>query len=180
MSDRILTDDVQIPKLRPDEVFALKVPSAPTHAYPHLAAREDPVRVDQDQFGLRGNCQSACLATLLGIPLSEVPNWAAMEGNDQLKFDAMRSWLRAIGWDLMTVERGGMDAWPPRFGAFIAGGKSARGIDHAVIYRDGELWHDPHPDRTGIKSVETIDNLYPLNPYWFRLPDHERLLRETA
>lgn len=122
------------------------------------------IKVDQTEFGPLGNCQSACLATLLGLPITQVPNWTAMNGSDQLKFDAMRTWLRAHGWDLITVSRGGMDAWPPRVGYFIAGGMSERGLDHAVIYCNGELWHDPHPDRTGIKSVETLDILYPLDP----------------
>lgn len=125
----------------------------------------EPRKVDQDQFGPLGNCQSACLATLLGLPLSDVPNWTAMECGDAHKFAAMHEWLRGYGWGLVTVARGDMPEWPPRHGYFICGGDSPRGLYHAVIYRDGELWHDPHPDRGGIASCDTIDVLYPLNPH---------------
>jgi hypothetical protein len=37
---------------------------------------------------------------------------------------------------------------------YIANGLSARGVHHSVIYRRGELAHDPHWQRGGIEKVE--------------------------
>jgi hypothetical protein len=39
---------------------------------------------------------------------------------------------------------------------YTVSGRSPRDsrIHHIVIYRDGEMVWDPHPDRTGITSVE--------------------------
>ncbi len=125
----------------------------------------EPQRIDQTEFGPQGNCQSACLAMLLGIPLAEVPNFAAMEGDDSLKYVAQAKWLHDRGWALITIVKWRALPWPPTKGFYIAGGISPRGNRHAVVYRDGELWHDPHPERGGIASVDDIDLLFPLAPF---------------
>lgn len=129
-----------------------------------------PSRIYQNTFGPYGNCQSACLATLLGVPLNEIPNFAqfAEEIGDDEAYQAQTKWLNERGWGILTVVRWQSLPWPPRHGYFIAGGVSPRGIRHAVIYKDGQLWHDPHPDGGGIASVDDIDFLYPLNPMAWR------------
>lgn len=125
-----------------------------------------PERIDQDQFGPHGNCQSACLAMLLGLPLSGVPNWSAMEElTDNQKYAAQLAWLRERGWMLLTLVPMQVVPWPPRHGFYIAGGPSPRGFRHSVIYEAGKMWHDPHPDRGGISEVQDIDVLVPLWPH---------------
>lgn len=124
----------------------------------------EPQKIDQTEFGPHGNCQSACLAMLLGVPLAEVPNFAAMEGDDNGKYVAQARWLHERGWALITIVNWQALPWPPTKGYYIAGGTSPRGLRHGVIYKDGKLWHDPHPSRGGIASVDDIDLLYPLNP----------------
>jgi hypothetical protein len=42
---------------------------------------------------------------------------------------------------------------------YIASGRSARGVMHAVIYSRGELCHDPHYSESGIASVEYTEHL---------------------
>lgn len=138
----------------------------------------EPMRVDQTVIGAAGNCQSACLAMLLGLPLSEVPNFLELPravDDDEVSFKAQQAWLTARGWGLVTIQARG-----PFFkrhfakGYVLVGGKSARDLPHAVIYKDGELWHDPHPDRGGVVEINEVDILYPLAPFTCMRSENER------
>lgn len=111
----------------------------------------------------QGNCVSACVATFLGLPLSEVPHFIehgeainTSEGTE----DRSAWWAMTVGF--MAGHAG---LWPvfldrledalPHETLFVAG-KGKRGVLHQVLYRDGELWHDPHPDRSGVVAIEEI------------------------
>lgn len=131
-------------------------------------AVREPERILQTEFGPRGNCQSACLAMLLAVPLSDVPNFAAIaeEHGDNAASAAQANWLAARGWGLLTIVPWRALPWPPAHGWYIAGGISPRGHRHAVIFKDGALWHDPHPEGGGIiGEVQDVDILYPLAPF---------------
>lgn len=105
-----------------------------------------------------GDCLSACVASVLDLPLDEVPLFAAMP--DWL--GAFTRWLDARGLALVYLAFG-KDEWPwlpPRDLPLIVGGQSPRGPwGHAVIgiWRDGamEVLHDPHPSRAGILGDPT-------------------------
>jgi hypothetical protein len=43
---------------------------------------------------------------------------------------------------------------PDPLGYHIGAGRSPRKLDHACVFLDGELVHDPHPSRAGIASVD--------------------------
>jgi hypothetical protein len=127
--------------------------------------------VDQTEFSNEegtehGNCLSACLANLLGIDLAAIPNFAELE---RKWFPVFSSIIREHGyefqgsyyfdnpnressWEDLLSKSNGID------GIFIAGGSSPRikGIDHAVLYKDGEMLHDPHPSRDGILSLKYV------------------------
>jgi hypothetical protein len=145
----------------------------PKHDTPHRvvplvprATREpmsdaEPVRVDQRANG----CWAACVATLTGIPLDaldqNIPPDASEEWfweNATSLYNDMVRRLREHGW---RIERTWRDV--PR-GFAIASGASPRyaTVQHAVVVRDGELWHDPHPSRAGLASVEGYEVLIPL------------------
>lgn len=136
------------------------------HAARTLQSSIAPTKITQTVMGKYGNCQSACLAMMLGLPLESVPNFAqlAQDTGDNEAYAAQGAWLRERGWGILTVVKWQSLPWPPRHGYFIAGGPSPRGHRHAVIYKDGALWHDPHPEGGGISEVQDIDFLYPLNP----------------
>lgn len=115
----------------------------------------------------RGNCLTAVVASLLDLPLNEVPNFV----QDHVDHDAdnHREWdwwhrlvkfLHDHGWALHSAT---LDANPGEH--LWVSGKSPRadGIHHAVIYRDGVMVHDPHPDGTGILTVENAHGLHRLD-----------------
>lgn len=102
--------------------------------------------VDQTEFGPGGNCLSACIASVLEMPLEQVPNFnhAAEDWAE-----ALLAWCadRKLNLDFSTE-------FPAPAGRHvILGGTSPRRqgrAGHAVVALDGVVVHDPHPDRTGI------------------------------
>lgn len=120
----------------------------------------DPTQPPERQ---RGNCLQAVLASMLHLPLAEVPHFVQdhvdHDGDSNPEWDW---WHRQVLW---LRDRGyRLDRSNPEPGEYVmATGPSPRGqgIFHIVILRDGVLAHDPHPDRTGILSVLHVDRLVP-------------------
>ena len=106
----------------------------------------------------QGNCLSACVATYLDIPLDEVPHFAEYPTLDEAA--GSDAW-----WHLLIGYMAGRGLWPvmladPHDGdpgeIVFAAGPSERGVMHQVLYRDGALWHDPHPSRAGLLAVAEV------------------------
>ena len=109
---------------------------------------------------IRGNCLAACLASLCDVDLRFVPNFADSEdwGKDML------NWLDSTPMFFEgTTQVHGPDDLPGSYGGVdgyvIVCGQTDRGTLHAVIYKDGEPYFDPHPDNTFLISVA----------YWFMI-----------
>jgi hypothetical protein len=50
--------------------------------------------------------------------------------------------------------------------AYMASGKSSRGVEHVVLYMNGEFLHDPHPSGEGLISLNEnypFSYLHPIN-----------------
>lgn len=124
-----------------------------------------PTRVDQTIFVTDpkrlGNCVAACVASYLGVPLEAVPNFVEfgsdLAGDDT---DPHAWWWLFLGFmaghglwvhQLDSVD----DVVEPGELLFVAG-PSPRGVAHQVLYRDGDLWHDPHPSRAGLLDVTEV------------------------
>lgn len=102
--------------------------------------------------GDNGNCLQTAVASILDLPLEEVPHFVPFG----------RNWNKAL---VMFMQEKGYEYHgladkqfinSPFYtkgidGYVIAAGESPRGLQHAVIYKDGELVHDPHPDGGGVK-----------------------------
>lgn len=124
--------------------------------------------VMQTIVGPKGNCMSACLASVLELPLAEVPNFFEAGSDDTDYWNACRTWLRGLGLGILTINFDGPAQWSQlRLGGYhIVGGSSPRmeGMDHATVWYRGRMVHDPHPDGTGIVKPTTLDLLYVLDP----------------
>ena len=123
-----------------------------------------PVR--QTQFGPRGNCMSAALASILELPLEGIPNFYDAGPTERDWHNALKAWLTGIGYALIEVpitENGpGAFHWG---GYAIASGPTVRDNGwHATVWHNGKIVHDPHPDGSGITKLETLEFLYPLDP----------------
>lgn len=131
---------------------------------------------DQTVFGVpEGNCTSACIASLLEVPIEEVPHF----GTTNAWSEALRKWLRPRGFDALfwqivaeTPYRSiaapdgtwlfSTHSYVPD-GYYLLGGESARG-PHAVVAKSLEIVFDPHPSRAGLVSIGFGLALVPLDP----------------
>lgn len=121
----------------------------------------------QDIFYIKdvqqGNCMQACVASLFNVPMGEVPSFAA----DKQWFKAFRGFIRSKGYEPMSrFKERDSDIHVPS-GLHLVSGKSSRGCEHMVIYKNGTLFHDPHPSNEGISEVLELTMLIPLDPASF-------------
>lgn len=139
------------------------------------------IPVDQTSFGPFGNCLAACVASLLELPVEDVPNFMlglpSWDPDDQEArarwsrafFAGVNDWLAPRG--LFYFEVGAPEGLPsyitestPPAALWIGIGTVAGGASHAVVMRGGEMVHDPHPDRAGLLRLDTIGLMVPLDP----------------
>lgn len=97
-----------------------------------------------------GNCLQAAVASLLDLPLHEVPHFV-----DEEAYDGLHWWTHWRRWcrdrDLVVLA-----AEPEPGEYYLAGGPSPRGhgLHHVCVYRDDEMVWDPHPAGGGLATVE--------------------------
>jgi hypothetical protein len=110
----------------------------------------------------RGDCQSAAIASILELPISEVPPFVARafdEGHLHRWFDYQTAWLRERGLALIDVNWNSVSDWRVLVGVFCVASVPSQkypGGWHAVVgtwVRDEEsgahrfaVAHDPRPD----------------------------------
>lgn len=123
------------------------------------------IAVDQTSFGaprsiiatremVVGNCFSACVASVLELPIAEVPLFFSFEdsvnhNDDPIWWRIFQLWLEVHGIVAVcyVAPSPPIPGWPE--GYSLAGGVSPRnGIMHECVALDGVLVHDPNPDRT--------------------------------
>lgn len=117
----------------------------------------------------KNDCYTACLATVLGLPYEQVPRFFDDEDNVVGEWtETVNSFLEGYGLQVVTV-KGDLDFIKQLKGLLIVAGLSytpeyrEKDQFHAVIYRDGELYHDPKPDPTGVIVPEVVDLLVRIN-----------------
>jgi hypothetical protein len=111
----------------------------------------------QNQFGSEGNCWQAAVASVLDLPLEAVPHFVKISDDG-----GQHWWLHTLdflsdyGYTLEVIrEHLDTDEY------YFVSGPSPRGqeLHHVVIYKNGRMVHDPHPDGTGVleeKHFEVI------------------------
>jgi hypothetical protein len=116
----------------------------------------------QTTFGDKtGNCWSACIASLLEVPLEIIPSFCVDDPDNW--WDNTCKWLEEnYGLWMLNLE---YTSCTPK-GYWIATGKSPRGdFLHCIIYYDNKMVFDPHPSDLGIIGEPTICNIfYPIDP----------------
>ena len=99
--------------------------------------------VNQTKFGkFEGNCLAACLASIFGIGIEDVPDF----GLDTLWYTRFEKWMIEI-FSLQPVDLdiANLADWKPK-GYHLISGKSPRGdYDHCIVGKNGRPVHDPYP-----------------------------------
>lgn len=131
----------------------------------------------EGQEVVRGNCFPAVVASILEVPISEVPNvevFYHMEGETYWA-EVMQTFLTSKGWEWSADNRysvfhsGFDDSFSEeekeKFKAklkdtyYLGIGDSPRGIRHVCIYQNGLLAHDPHPSRDGLATLDRFESI---------------------
>jgi hypothetical protein len=125
-----------------------------------------------------GDCMSASIASIFELPLAEVPNfsWLGRCANDPTKSDwwyLLRDWLAPRGFMYFDVPADGAhEDIVQALGYHLISGKSPRGDwTHTVVGKAGQIVHDPHPDGTGLRTVEMYGVFVALDPRAVPAPD---------
>ncbi|GEP38868.1 hypothetical protein NPS01_25310 [Nocardioides psychrotolerans] len=151
MSDQITRPDQTAPTMR---LGRIRGPAVKTD---QTILASDPNR--------KGNCVAACIATICGVPLAEVPHFiefgiAYGDSDDVAEVSHGNNWWAMVlgflaGHGLWVVEHEHVTD-VDRFDFALVAGMSPRGVMHQVIYREGRLWHDPHPSRDGVLEIREV------------------------
>lgn len=120
-----------------------------------------------DANGVPGDCFRACLAMLTGAALNETPHAVLYLS----WFDVARRFVRDVNEGASDLLHFEWDGSTDLYGdgihrPVIAVGKSPRGTFYHCAIADsvtGEVWHDPHPSRAGLVSIEGVDAIVPLS-----------------
>lgn len=113
--------------------------------------------------GIYGDCQRACIASLLEVPASVVPHCYdygdEVDPTGETGARKLNQWLAKFGLCLLEVfvpypyPEGMIDRMV--LGHHVMVGLSPRGCQHAVVgFRGGQV-HDPHPSGLGVEPMES-------------------------
>jgi len=101
--------------------------------------------------GQAGNCMTAFIASVLEMPIEQVPYFAEGWPDGQVFHQRVNDFLRGFNLAMLTVD---CQAYFSAYGVVgvVHGlsGLSDRGVEHATVGIDGALAHDPHPSKTGL------------------------------
>ncbi|KKK72438.1 hypothetical protein LCGC14_2903880 [marine sediment metagenome] len=123
------------------------------------------IKVDQTTFGMPGgDCFSACIASILELPLADVPYFMGQtEEEGEEWWGKFEEWALPRGFYPILLNL--TTEWRPS-GLHVLSGKSPRGnFPHSLVASGkGEIIHDPHPSRDGIDSRDDVVLLIPFDP----------------
>ena len=120
--------------------------------------------VYQTRFGYpEGNCHAAALASVLEIPIEEIPNFGIDDDwyDHFVRYMVSHHALQPI--DFIIPKNVVHDLWVPQ-GYHLINGTSSRGLEHSVVGFMGEMEFDPHPDDSGLEEIDSYTIFAVLGP----------------
>jgi hypothetical protein len=116
------------------------------------------IRIFQTKFGDEGNCFAACVASLLEVDLRSIPQLGSTEGWDDYT-DRLNPFLVSEHHCFLQhlLYKDFSQWYDENFkGSYcIVSGQSNENpsLEHAVMWRDGKIVHDPNPKQLGIAGI---------------------------
>ena len=112
------------------------------------------IPVYQTDFGCgRGNCLQACIASILELPLEDVPHFSLEEEWREARDNFLKQFdLYMIEVDAEACRKIGHHLYGYHIIAGPAPGQPYDGLWHAVVGYNGEIVHDPHPKSRGLEK----------------------------
>lgn len=104
-----------------------------------------------------GDCLRACVASIMELPIETVPNFVEYEKGNAEYLEVLINFLKPYSLKPLTLwfaDWNDEKNWIPP-GYHMIYGYSERGIKHAVVGYQGKVVFDPHPDETGLASIDS-------------------------
>lgn len=111
--------------------------------------------VMQTQRGEFGNCLTACVASILELPIEAVPNFIEYDKGNGEYIEVFNDFLGQYGYQALTLFLLHLDkTWIPS-GYHLIYGHTAAGNKHAVVGYQGKIVHDPLNGESPLVSIES-------------------------
>lgn len=146
-----------------------------------MTPQKQRLRHDPDA-GIYGDCHRAALASILEMPIEDVPHFCDPVAYGDEWALAERAWLQSLGFTpiVLVYETDDLDAVlystaqlnPDTYA--ILGGKSRNGTGHSVVICNGEIVHDPSPVNSGIVAPMKDGR------FWITFFGHVKALKAAA
>jgi hypothetical protein len=113
-----------------------------------------------------GDCWRTCIASILECDVDTFPyhngdiTWPEEYAEVVQILESMGYAYESM--PINSVVNKALDC-PDTDGYCIAIGKSSRGVNHSVVWRNG-IAHDPHPENSGISDIIRFEILTKINP----------------
>ena len=116
----------------------------------------DQIITHDPENGVYGDCQRACIASLLELDINEVPHFHESGKEDDFH-RSLNQFLGERGLVCIAFKFGSglvfedLVSLPDPIDCYhMIYGYSSRGVFHAVVGLNGEVVHDPHPAKEGL------------------------------
>jgi len=119
------------------------------------------IPIDQTNISTtKGNCHQAALASILELPLDDVPDFCNLYDDKSWRIEEniwfknkFNIWILTLNACDFNFED---DKSLPTTYHLIAG-ISPRGVMHCCVGLSGNIVHDPHPSKAGLKAPRYFD-----------------------
>jgi hypothetical protein len=115
----------------------------------------------------KGNCFQYAVASILELEPEDVPDFCnEYNETDTQWHEEFSKWLRQFGLSAISVEplSKKLDAYYYKDCTLLVCVKNDDGVNHAAIYKNGKLIHDPNFWYEGKYKVVSVDIIFPINP----------------
>lgn len=100
----------------------------------------------------KGNCMQAAVASFLNYDLTEVPDFVNDTSNAKEAYGLFFKFFQDIGLGLLRLDP---HRYAPKCIYFVIG-TTHRNTTHMCLFEEGNLLHDPHPDKSGLVSQDVM------------------------
>jgi len=103
---------------------------------------------------VHGNCFWTCIASVTHIPLSEFEDYQNEKNWFPLLWDKLIKYEFEYHGGINNLEKI-LDYKKGIDGYYVVDGESPRGFvrGHSVVFKDGKMVHDPHPENLGLSKI---------------------------
>lgn len=119
-----------------------------------------------------GNCFPTVIACFLDLSSAEeaIQIQEYYDNEDFVWSEVLEDWLKNKGWKLKTINTHlNNDEF------YLVSGKTIRNTFHICIYKNGKLFHDPHPSQDGLTTEEVFEELVKISKVCFKCDKNKPL-----